>query len=234
MTAHTEHLGGRAGTWTVEGEIGRWSIVEEQVRILQEETTELGLTAQDIFQNAVSALFGQAVQAGLSAMEAQRQCAQAYSQIHQRALNVLMHFAPTPEDMRRVVSLQNTALEFTRIAELARGIAEHAISLAGAADSELNAVSEDASDQLWCIVRQAYIEVRGAIIVCNTQNTVQARRLAAEDSELDRLYLTLKSLLERAIAAAPQAAYPLHQVLLIGSRLEEIGNRAAVICRAVL
>lgn len=221
-------------TVAVGGEGERRASVQDEISQLHDDTTELGLTAEEIFKNAVSSLINAAENAGLSAVTNQRRCDQVYTSIHQRALAIMMQLSMAPDEMRLVAELQQIAREFARIAQASRRIAEHALSLSGSAETALASLSSGATELLWQLVRQAYIEVRGGIIVCTTRDTARARRLVSEDDILDKLWLSLRSTLEWAIAEMPQLAFPLHQLLLIGVQLEEIGNHVVSICRTVL
>lgn len=212
----------------------RRTSVQDEIQQLHDDTTELGLTAEDIFKNAVSSLINHADQAGLSAVTTQRRCKPVYDSIHQRALGMMMQHEMAPSEIRLAVELQQMALEFTRIAQASRVVAEHALSLSGRAETALSSLNSGANELLWQLVRQAYIEVRGAVIVCTTRDTARARRLVSEDTTLDHLWRSLRSTLEVAIAAMPGSASDLHELLLIGMQLEEIGNRVVSICQAVL
>ncbi len=215
-------------------QVERCQIVQDELGNLAEETTELGILAEEIFKNAAAAVHERDHHAAWSALESQRVCAQTYLGIHQKSLVLLARNGLTGDDMRRVVELQQIAAEFARIGDNGRLIAEQALALGGAAEPELLRAGGDVPALFMQIVRQAYIEVRGSVIASTTRDTALARRLAAEDSELDRLFLSFKSAINQAIAANPRSAFSLHRLLLIGVYLEDIGNRVASVCRTLL
>jgi phosphate uptake regulator len=202
---------------------------------LAEETTELGIFAEDIFKNASAALlFGFDADMSRSVLEAGLLCEQQHRAIHQRALELLLQSAAAGEDMRQIVETQAVAAEFARIAENGRLIAEQAFALGDMAEMYLLAVGEDAPGLLVQLIRQAYVEVRGCIVASTSRDTTLARRLLSEDADLDHLYLLYKNQLERAIAANPRGALPLHRLLLVGVHLEDIGNHVVSACRTLL
>jgi phosphate uptake regulator len=84
------------------------------------------------------------------------------------------------------------------------------------------------------MLRQTYVEVRGSVVVTTVRGTSMARRLLAEDAELDRLFLSFKALLEATIGIYPRNVARLQRLLLVGVSLEDIGNHAVSICRTVL
>lgn len=202
---------------------------------LMEETTELGLLAEDLFKNAVAALYGHTSDAAYSVFENEGACVQMHQTIHHRALSMLASYMPQGDDMRRIVEMQATAAEFAHIGENARHIADYALILGGMAEAELQRIGGAAAqDMLMRIVRQAYVEMRGCVIASTTRDTALARRLVHEDSELDSLFRAFKNRLDHEIARNPRNAAVLHRLLLVAVHLEEIGNHVVAICRTLL
>lgn len=214
--------------------VERSESIEDEIAALTEETTELAILAEDAFKNAAAALYGQEQEAALIAMEHERTCAQMARTIHARALALLARRLSAGDDMRHILELQQVAGEFARIAEDAVTIAEQAVHLGGMAEMYLLRAAGDAPLLLLQLVRQAYVEVRGCIIATTTRDTAIARRLIAEDGELDQLFLAFKHVVDAAITADIAASGPLQRLLLVGVRLEDVGNRVVAICRTML
>lgn len=202
---------------------------------LLDDVAELGLLAEEVFKNASSALlFPSESQAAQSAIEFERHYAVMYRSLHQRSLALLERGDFANAALRRVVEVQQIAAEFLRIADDSRQIAEHALWLAGGADTRLIEIGGDAPMLMVQLVRQAYVEIRGAVIATTTHDTALAKRLLAEDGELDQLFLTFKFDIERGIRANPRMAADLNRLLLIAVLLEDIGNRVASTCNTIL
>jgi phosphate uptake regulator len=209
--------------------------IEVDVSRLAEDTTELGIFAEDIFKNAsASLLFGFDADTARSVLEAGWVCQQQHQVIHKRALELLVHPEAAGEELRRIVETQTVAAEFARIAECGRLIAEQALVLGDTAEMYLLDVADDAPGLLVQLIRQAYVEVRGCVLATTTRDTTLAQRLIREDAELDHLYLIYKNRLEHAITVNPRGAHPLHRLLLVGVHLENIGNHVVSACRALL
>ncbi|MBF6590981.1 MAG: phosphate uptake regulator PhoU [Ktedonobacterales bacterium] len=210
----------------------------EQVRAslaqLGDLATELGILAENAFKEAAEALFGQESALTESVRGGRQAAISMYVTIHEQALYLLAHSQAPGESVRRVIELQQTAAEFQRIAGHAWQIAAYALDLRISAELALQRAGCADPAILRRIVRQTYLQVRGAVIVCATRDTARARLLAREDDTLDQLYATLRSMLHSAIAAAPLHAFPLHHIILVGAEMEAIGNRAVAICNAVL
>lgn len=208
--------------------------IEDEIAELTEETTELAILAEDAFKNAAAALYGQEQEAAVIAVEHEHTCAQMARTIHTRALALLARQLATSDDVRHILELQQFAGEFARIAEDALTIAEQAVQLGGMAEIFLLRAAGDAPLLLLQLVRQAYVEVRGCIIATTTRDTAIARRLIAEDGDLDQLFLAFKHVVEAASRADMAVSGPLQRLLLVGVRLEDVGNRVVAICRTLL
>lgn len=208
--------------------------IDDALGTLADETTELGIFAEEVFKNAAAAFYEQPEQAARIALDTERVCQQVYHVIHQKGLAVLAWYQPTTDEMRRVVHLQHIAAELARIGYNGRLIAEQALVLRGAAESLLRQVQGPAPALLVQLIRQAYKEVRGCVVLTTTRDTALARRLLAEDLELDRIFLSYRAALEEAIHQYPRYAAPLQRLLLAGVHIEEIGNRVVTIAQGLL
>ena len=217
-----------------QADVGRWIAIKDAIKHLAEETTELGILAEDAFKNAAAALYGPEADAAYIAIENHHICMQSWQSIHQVSLDLLSRSAGQPDCMRQVIELQRIAPEFLRVAEDARAIAEHALALGGRGEMYLRRADPDAAGLFLEVVRQAYIQVRGCVIAATTHDTAIARRLIVEDGELDRLFLTIKGVLERAIVEESRLAGAFHRLLLVSVQLENIGNHVVAICDTLL
>lgn len=201
---------------------------------MSDETTELGILAEDAFKNASAAMYGQEHEAAQIVHEAVQQSDQMFRAIHQRALALVITRHPSPEQLRSIVRMQQIAGEFLRVVECAEAIATQAVALGGLVDAFLLGVSEEAPFLLLQVVRQAYVEMRGCVIATTTSDTALARRLIAEDEQLDMIFAQLRDAIQAAIREHIELSPQLHRVLLVGVHLAEIGDRVVAICRTLL
>jgi phosphate uptake regulator len=208
--------------------------LDDDIAVLSDETIELGLYAEEIFKNASAALYPGAAEAAQFAIETERVCLQIYHGIHQSALAILARHMPIGDKLRRIVELQQIAADFARIAEDGRQIAEHALWLAGTAESELSIFGSTGMQLLVSMLRQTYIEVRGCVVVTTVRSSVMARRLVAEDDQLDQHFLSFKGLLDAIISAYPRNVARLQRLLLVGVCLKDMGNHVVAICHTLL
>lgn len=208
--------------------------IEDAIGTLADETTELGLFAEEVFKSAAAALFEQPEAAARVALETERVCQHVYHQVHQKGLVVLAWYQPTAEEMRRVVELQHMGAELARIGIAGRHIAEQALWLRGRGEAELRAIEGPAALLLANLIRQTYHELRGCVMLTTMRDPGLARRLHAADRDLDRIFLSYKATLDEAIRLRPRHAATLQRLLLAGVYMDEIGNHVVAICRALL
>jgi hypothetical protein len=212
----------------------RWDGVDEEVRRLAEETTELGIAVEDAFKNATAALFDSDIAVEPDESERLDLPPDVDAPIRARILQLLGYSNLTGEQMRRIAELQSIAAAFAAMGEKARQIAGHTLALGEAVETELRMTAADLYDSLWVLVRQTFHEIRGSIMVANSRDTALARRVLQEDAMLDQAYLDVRYAVLRAIERDPHRAFFFHQVALMSALMEEIGNQAGAVCRAVL
>ncbi len=214
--------------------VGREAQFEDELQRLADAAAELGVSVGEMFRNAAAALFEPGREAGQSALRDDHIIRQLVTTFRQESLIALRRYNPVGDQLRRVVELQQFVGEFGSIGERAASIAQHALALGGAAERALGRVSPDAPAYMQQIIYQAYVEMRGCLIVSAARDTEKARRVILENAELHRYYHALKRQLDAAIQADPREALPLHRLLLVATRLAEIGDRAVAICNALL
>lgn len=226
-------FGGYAPTDTVmaaDGVDWSWDSVDEDIRKLSVDTTELGIGAEEAFKNAVAALYTSGFQA-VTVVDATIGASDAH--IRAAIRDILRHPALSGDDFRLIAEIQSIAGAFVRISEHAREIAGWALALHGAAEKELAWVAPNVDDLLRLLVRQALMVIRGSVMLSSSRSDEMASRLLAVAGDLDRLYLDFRRADLAAISAYTEHALLLQHVLLVGSGLQEIGNSARAICTAV-
>jgi hypothetical protein len=208
--------------------------LSQGIRSLNDAITELGIQAENAFKEAAEALFGQESAITASVWAVRATVVRQHGWAHETALALLAQAHGPGRPVRRIVELQQTAIEFRRIAEHAAAIAELAQALGGSGEFLLHQAGCTDPLVLRHIVRQTYLLVRGAVIVCATRDTARARQLAHEETSLHTLIASLKRMTELAIQANPLQAFPLQQLVLVGAEMQYIGARAAAVCGAIL
>ena len=197
---------------------------------LGQAVTELGVLAMETFKLASAALFGPEPEIVRSAIQAAADNDAMAIDIHRKAVTLLAQWTPTGAALRAIVDLQRDATECGRMARHARAIAETALALSGSAEHELAQLAPYAPRLLARLTRQGYIALRSCLILLAMRDRAFARRVRAEDAELDRIYHALADLLERAIAGQPQRAVALRHLAHAAAEMRQIGSCVVAIC----
>jgi phosphate uptake regulator len=207
----------------------------QRIHVLNEGITEFGIQAENVFKEAAEALFGQEPEITASVRAARVMAGTQYADLHDQALALQYAQAGRPSrEQRRIVELVVTANAFLRVAEHAGNIAELAQALSGSGELHLQRANCPDPLVLRRIVRQTYLLVRGAVIVCATRDTARARLLARDQETLRSLVVSLKAMVADIIRADPLHAFPFQQLVRVGAEMEYIGTRVVVICDAIL
>jgi phosphate uptake regulator len=201
-----------------------------EVSELADEVAGLGILAMEAFKNAAAALFDPEHIIAHSAIQVAATSVMAENALHQRAVAILARWAPTGGELKRIVNLQRTAMEYAHISEHSKRAAEYALALPGTVEQVVHLAHDQASPLLVGLVRQVYVALRGSLVVATTQNRTIAGRLIVEDAELGRLYQEIQSSMEGAVATRPQRAVAVRHVLSMLLEFRQIGARVVAIC----
>jgi phosphate uptake regulator len=206
----------------------------EDAARLSEGVSGLCALVIELFKNAAAALFGPEPDPACWAIESAARCAVGARQINHDAIAMLARWNPTGDDLLTVVRLHRAATEFARIGEYGRHVAEHALALGGSVEHELRQVYGGAPDDLVTLVRQVYVVLRGCLVLGATGDGSLARRLIAEQAELERIHRALKLSLDRGLAMRPERAQQLRRLESVIGELRQVGVCAAALCEGFL
>ena len=216
-----------------EQERARMREMDDLVSALAAQTTDLGITAEDTFKNAASSLFGWGLDGARSVLEESRPSYQD-SVLQERIVEAIAGASSSGQQLRRLNELQSTAAAFAHIGSRVREIAGYAVEMGETVDRDLQMAFAPIYPQLFGLVQQAFVEIRGSIMISNARDMVKARRLLDEDSQMDLLYIRFQSTVHQAIEYNPMRSFLFQQALLVGSRIKGIGDDVRTICHAIL
>src|SRR5689334_475552 len=216
-----------------EQERARMHEMDDLVSALAAQTTDLGIASADTFKNAASSLFGWGLDGARSVLEETHPPYQD-PMLHERIVEAIAGASSSGQQLRRLAELQLIAAAFAHIGSRAREIANAAEEMGETADRDLQIAFAPIYPLLFGLVQQAYVEIRGSIMISNARDTVRARRLLDEDSQMDLLYIRFQSTVHQAIEYNPMRSFLFLQALLVGSRIKGIGDDVRAICRAIL
>jgi hypothetical protein len=216
-----------------EQERARMREMDDLVSALAAQTTDLGITAEDTFKNAASSLFGWGLDGARSVLEETHPLYRD-SMLHERIVEAIAGASSSGQQLRRLAELQLIAAAFAHIGSHAREIAGYAVEMGETVDRDLQMAFAPIYPLLFGLVQQAYVEIRGSIMISNARDTAKARRLLDEDSQMDLLYIRFQGTVQQAIDFNPMRSFLFQQALLVGSRIKGIGDDVRAICRAIL
>jgi hypothetical protein len=216
-----------------EQERARMRDMDDQVSALAAQTTDLGIASADTFKNAASSLVGWGLDGARYVLE---EVHPPYldSLLHERIGEAIANASSSGRYLRRLAELQLIATAFANIGAHSRQIANYAVEMGEYADRDLQMGFPPIYPLLFGLMQQAFIEIRGSIVISNERDTTKARRLLEEDSQMDLLYLRLQGAVQQAIDYNPLRSYLFQQALLVGARIKDIGYEVRAICRALL
>ncbi len=206
----------------------------EALGALASDTTELGIVVGDMFQYAAASLFGREDAAARYAMETRAWVTQSVSLLRRRGFLLIERFALQGDDLRRIAELQQATSEYSRIAERAGNVAEHALRLAGGAYDLLASIHAEAPNLLDTLIKVIVEQMRGVFLVTASRDMGLARDLIERDAEVEALYRRVRALLDWRIRNDPFNALPVQRVLIVASDVRRIGTSIVAICVAAL
>jgi hypothetical protein len=216
-----------------EQERARMHEMDDLVSALAAQTTDLGIASADTFKNAASSLFGWGLDGARSVLEETHPAYQD-PMLHERIVEAIAGASSSGQQLRRLTELQQIAAAFAHIGSRAREIAGYAVDMGETVDRDLQMAFAPIYPLLFGLVQQAFVEVRGSIMISNARDRARARRLLDEDSQMDLLFIRFQGTVQQAIDYNPMRSFLFHQALLVGARLKGIGDDVRVICRALL
>jgi hypothetical protein len=216
-----------------EQERARVHEMDDLVSALAAQTTDLGIASADTFKNAASSLFGWGLDGARSVLDEAHPPYQD-PMLHERIVEAIAGASSSGQQLRRLTELQQIAAAFAHMGSRAREIAGYAVEMGETVDRELQMAFAPIYPLLYGLVQQAFVEVRGSILISNARDTARARRLLDEDSQMDLLFIRFQGTVQQAIDYSPMRSFLFHQTLLVGARIKGIGDDVRVICRALL
>lgn len=207
--------------------------MDDEIHKLVAMVTELGIEAESILFDAVTALLGEGTHGAQLAQEAGIQCENRYQVAHQRGLDLIMSGKATADQARWIVELLQLGLSFRSIGRDSEWIAAQSLELQQPVEDVLDLVGTRI-DVLDYLVEQTRLQVRAAILYATSREAKYARSILDDTSDVQRSYLVLETWIQAAIRAHPLDSFPMQQLLLIATRLETIGVTCHEIASAVL
>ena len=187
----------------------------------------MGGLAADAIDSAVAALAGQDVDAAAAVVLADEAINSAQAELTSMIVTIIATQSPVAGDLRFVLSLAHVAYELERIGDHAAGVAKQVAKL-GPAPGSAGTAALDRMGEL------ASSTLHGVLLALIELDAEEARRVASQDDEIDRLY---HAYFERSLdrmRVEPGWVDAGAHLLFAAKDLERIGDRVTNIAEEVV
>ena len=200
---------------------------DEQLRLLNDEMSKMGILIEVAIQNAIEALFSQNVEKARQIMQEDDLVDQAQKRIESLCFQLMIQQQPIARDLRNITAAMKMVTDMERIGDHASDIAELTIMMAGRpypiSEENIRKMAAEAVIMLLHSI-EAYVE----------RNMEKAKSVIEHDEVVDRLFVKVKNELIQVIREHPDAAEEAADLLMVNKYLERIGDHAANIAEWVI
>lgn len=200
---------------------------DEQLRLLNDEMSKMGILIEVAIQNAIEALFSQNVEKARQIMQEDDLVDQAQKRIESLCFQLMIQQQPVARDLRNITAAMKMVTDMERIGDHASDIAELTIMMAGRpypiSEENIRKMAAEAVIMLLHSI-EAYVE----------RNMEKAKSVIEHDEVVDRLFVKVKTELIQVIREHPDAAEEAADLLMVNKYLERIGDHAANIAEWVI
>lgn len=200
---------------------------DEQLRLLNDEMSKMGILIEVAIQNAIEALFSQNGEKARQIMQEDDLVDQAQKRIESLCFQLMIQQQPVARDLRNITAAMKMVTDMERIGDHASDIAELTIMMAGRpypiSEENIRKMAAEAVIMLLHSI-EAYVE----------RNMEKAKSVIEHDEVVDRLFVKVKTELIQVIREHPDAAEEAADLLMVNKYLERIGDHAANIAEWVI
>ena len=200
---------------------------DEQLRLLNDEMSKMGILIEVAIQNAIEALFSQNVEKARQIMQEDDLVDQAQKRIESLCFQLMIQQQTVARDLRNITAAMKMVTDMERIGDHASDIAELTIMMAGRpypiSEENIRKMAAEAVIMLLHSI-EAYVE----------RNMEKAKSVIEHDEVVDRLFVKVKTELIQVIREHPDAAEEAADLLMVNKYLERIGDHAANIAEWVI
>lgn len=198
-----------------------------QLQELQDDLLRLASQVEASIGRAVNALKAQDVNAARRVIADDDLIDRAQYALEDKALNLIARQAPIAADLRLISAVISIASELERMGDYAEGIAE--ITIRGANEPLLKPLVDiprmaDAAQRM----------LREALDTFVKRDAEAARRLAAEDDEVDQLTTSIQNELLGLMVENPANSERALHLMFVAHNLERIADRATNIAERLI
>ena len=198
-----------------------------EIERLKKRVLAIGVTVIEAIQKALLALEARRAEIASQVMEGDKQVDTAEVELEEECLKLLALYQPVAEDLRFITAVMKINNDLERMGDEAVNIAEHASFL-----SRSNPIA--VPPQLSAITAAAMRMVRESLDAFVQGDVQAARRICAEDDEVDGLNREIITAVWRMMQDDPQTVERATHLFSVSRHLERIADHATNIAEDVV
>ncbi len=197
--------------------------LDDELDVLRDRLLVLGGEAEAALSRSVYALTGRDSEAAREVLDGDDRIDQMEVEIDRLCVDVLALRQPAARDLRFVISVAKITPILERVADHACNIARAALDLNGQPELRYN-------PNLPRMAEVASLMLHGALDAFTQGDAAAARRVIAQDDEIDRMYERVFQDLIDLMAEEPPAARRAARLLFVAKHLERVADYVTDIC----
>jgi len=201
--------------------------VEPVLQVLRETVLRMGSRAEAILDKAVQAVIDRNAELASQVDRDDLEIDRLDVEIDAAVLRALALQAPVAADLRKVVAVKMIATDLERVGDLARNIAKSARRLSLHPELPVPLV-------LARLARSAQRMLHGALDAYSGDDPEAARRVLAQDDEVDRQQDEVVRFALQEISGSPDLASQGVDLIFVAKNLERVGDHATNIAEDVI
>lgn len=194
---------------------------------LKLEIISLAATVEQAIRHAVRALFERDRVLAENVIERDRKIDQIEVEIEEDCLKTLALYQPVASDLRFMIAVLKVNNELERIGDIAKNMAERALDLLDFEPTPIPPELEEMS-------RKAEAMVRASLDALISLDVNLARKVRADDAEVDALNRQMFAMIQKRMQAEPEKIMVLMEILSVSRYLERIADLATNISEDVI
>ena len=209
---------------------GHRGVFDKEMLGVRESIVRMGGLAADAIDNAVAALARQDVDAAAAVVLGDEAINSAQTELTSMIVTIIATQSPVAGDLRFILSLAHVAYELERIGDHAAGVAKQVAKL-GSASGVAGAAGAAGLDRMGELASST---LHGVLLALIELDPEEARRVASQDDEIDRMY---HAYFERSLdrmRVEPSWVDAGAHLLFAAKDLERIGDRVTNIAEEVV
>ena len=201
--------------------------VDPVLQELRETLLRMGSRAEGILDRAVQAVIERDAELARQVERADLEIDRLDVEIDGAVLRALALQAPVAADLRKVIAVKMMATDLERVGDLARNIAKSAMRLSLHPEVPVPLV-------LVRLARSAQRMLHEALDAYSNEDAEAARRVLAQDEEVDRQQDEVVRCGLQEIAGRPELASQGVDIIFVAKNLERVGDHATNIAEDVI